>query len=202
MYLVVFNAKSAFPELRIKCAEDIYTFLQSTFTCISIMYSQCWFLSILIAEIIIIIIKKLLSKRKKRRKTEKKRKKSKSLWYKEIYFSYYKLILHDQANHFIFKSTDLTTHTLTFSKWSCRESISRSPTGCQDPLNASAWRSFRSSSSIASWRPCSLSRASSIFFCQSAERRFSLSHSVLTSSACLRRTLVTFWALSSGDRSK
>lgn len=94
------------------------------------------------------------------------------------------------------------THTLTFSKWSCRESISRSPTGCQDPLNASAWRSFRSSSSIASWRPCSLSSASSIFFCQSADWRFSLSHSVLTSSACLCRSLVTLWALSSGDRSK
>lgn len=72
MYLVVFNAKSAFPELRIKCAEDIYTFLQSTFTCISIMYSQCWFLSILIAEIII-IIKKLLSKRKKKEERQKKK---------------------------------------------------------------------------------------------------------------------------------
>lgn len=76
MYLVVFNAKSAFPELRIKCAEDIYTFLQSTFTCISIMYSQCWFLSILIAEIII-IIKKLLSKKKKKRKEDRKKKKEK-----------------------------------------------------------------------------------------------------------------------------
>lgn len=74
MYLVVFNAKSAFPELRIKCAEDIYTFLQSTFTCISIMYSQCWFLSILIAEIII-IIKKLLSKKKKKRRQKKKERK-------------------------------------------------------------------------------------------------------------------------------
>lgn len=94
------------------------------------------------------------------------------------------------------------TRTLTFSKWSCRESISRSPTGCQDPLKASAWRSFRSSSSIASWRPCSLSRASSIFFCQSADCRFSLSHSALTSSACLCRSLGTLWALSSGDRSK
>lgn len=92
--------------------------------------------------------------------------------------------------------------TLTFSRWSCRESMSRSPTGCQDPLNASAWRSFRSSSSMASWRPCSLSRASSIFFCQSADCTFSLSHSVLTSSACLCRSLVALWALSSGDRSK
>ena len=108
----------------------------------------------------------------------------------------------EQANYFMLRNTDILTHTLTFSKWSCRESISRSPTGCQDPLNTSAWRSFRSSSSIASWRPCSLSRASSIFFCQSADCRFSLSHSLLTSSACLCRSLVTFWALSSGDSSK
>lgn len=108
----------------------------------------------------------------------------------------------EQANCFILRNIDILTRTLSFSKWSCRESMSRSPTGCQDPLNTSAWRSLRSSSSIASWRLCSLSRASSIFFCQSADCRFSLSHSVLTSSACLWRILVTLWALSSGDSSK
>lgn len=108
----------------------------------------------------------------------------------------------ERINYFILRNTDILTHTLTFSKWSWRESISRSPTGCQDPLNTSAWRSFRSTSSIASWRPCSLSRASSIFFCQSADCRFNLSHSVLTSSACLWRSFVTLWALSSGGSSK
>lgn len=92
--------------------------------------------------------------------------------------------------------------TLTFSRWSWRESMRRSPTGCHDPLITSAWRSLRSNSSVASWSSWSLSRASSIFLCQSAECRFSFSHSVLTSSACFRRSLVTFWALSSGGSSK
>lgn len=92
--------------------------------------------------------------------------------------------------------------TLTFSRWSWRESMRRSPTGCQDPLITSAWRSLRSSSSVASWSSWSLSSASSIFLCQSAECRFNFSHSVLTSSACFRRSRVTFWALSSGGSSK
>lgn len=92
--------------------------------------------------------------------------------------------------------------TLTFSRWSWRESMRRSPTGCQDPLITSAWRSLRSSSSVASWSSWSLSRASSSFLCQSAECRFNFSHSVLTSSACFRRSRVTFWALSSGGSSK
>lgn len=92
--------------------------------------------------------------------------------------------------------------TLTFSRWSWRESMRRSPTGCQDPLSTSAWRSLRSSSSSASWSSCRLSRASSAFLCQSAECMFNLSHSVLTSSACFCRSRVTFWALSSGRSSK
>lgn len=78
----------------------------------------------------------------------------------------------------------------------------RSPTGCHDPLITSAWRSLRSSSSVASCSSWSLSRASSIFLCQSAECRFNFSHSVLTSSACFRRSRVTFWAFSSGGSSK
>lgn len=92
--------------------------------------------------------------------------------------------------------------TLTFSRWSCSVSIRRSPTGCHDPLITSAWRSLRSSSSVASWSSWSLLRASSIFLCQSAECRFNLSHSLLTSLACFRRSRVTFWALSSGGSSK
>lgn len=91
--------------------------------------------------------------------------------------------------------------TTVFSMWSCRASISRSPTGCQVALASSAWVSRRSSWSMelcSSWR---CSKAWSTWLCQPLMCPFSRSQRSLTSPVCLRIARAKPRAFSSGVRS-
>lgn len=88
--------------------------------------------------------------------------------------------------------------TMVLSMWSCRESISRSPTGCQVALASSARVSRRSSWSMelcSSWRR---SRARSTWVCQPPTCPFRRSHLSRTSPVCLRMARANPRAFSSG----
>lgn len=91
--------------------------------------------------------------------------------------------------------------TAVLSMWSCRASISRSPTGCQAALASSAWVSRRSSWSMelcSSWRR---SKAWSTWLCQPPVCPFRRSQRSLTSPVCLRIARAKPRAFSSGVRS-
>lgn len=91
--------------------------------------------------------------------------------------------------------------TTVLSMWSCRASISRSPTGCQVALASSAWVSRRSSWSMelcSSWRR---SKAWSTWLCQPLMCPFRRSQRSLTSPVCLRIARAKPRAFSSGVRS-
>ena len=91
--------------------------------------------------------------------------------------------------------------TMVFSMWSCRESISRSPTGCQVALASSAWVSRRSSWSMELCSSWSRSKARSTWLCQPPTCPFRRSHRSLTSPVCLRMARANPRAFSSGVRS-
>lgn len=91
--------------------------------------------------------------------------------------------------------------TMVLSMWSCRESISRSPTGCQVALASSACVSRRSSWSMELCSSWSRSKARSTCVCQPPTCPFSRSHRSLTSPVCLRMALASSLAFSSGVRS-
>lgn len=91
--------------------------------------------------------------------------------------------------------------TTVLSMWSCRASMSRSPTGCQAALASSAWVSRRSSWSMelcSSWRR---SKAWSTWLCQPPMCPFRRSQRSLTSPVCLRIARAKPRAFSSGVRS-
>lgn len=92
--------------------------------------------------------------------------------------------------------------TVVLLMWSCRESMSRSPTGCQQPLTSSGRLRCTSSWSIALCRSWSFSRERSTCSCQPPTCPSSLSQRSRTSAACFRIALATRWAFSSGDNSE
>lgn len=91
--------------------------------------------------------------------------------------------------------------TTVLSMWSCRESISRSPTGCQVALASSARVSRRSSWSMELCSSWSRSKARSTWLCQPPTCPFKRSHRSLTSPVCLRIARANPRAFSSGVRS-
>lgn len=92
--------------------------------------------------------------------------------------------------------------TMVLSMWSCSESMSKSPTGCQRPLTSSGWLRCTSSWSMALCRSWSFSRERSTCSCQPPTCPSSLSQRSRTSAACFRIALATRWAFSSGDNSE
>lgn len=92
--------------------------------------------------------------------------------------------------------------TVVFSMWSCSESMSRSPTGCQRPLTSSGRLRCTSNWSMALCKSWSFSRERSTCSCQPPTCPSSLSQRSRTSAACFRIALATRWAFSSGDNSK
>lgn len=91
--------------------------------------------------------------------------------------------------------------TMVLTMWSCRESISRSPTGCQVALASSARVSRRSSWSMELCSSWSRSRACSTWLCQPPMCPFRRSHRSRTSPVCLRMARANPRAFSSGVRS-
>lgn len=98
-------------------------------------------------------------------------------------------------------TTAVVPLTMVLSMWSCRESISRSPTGCQVSLASSAWVSLRSSWSMELCSSWSRSRARSTWLCQPPMCPFRRSHRSITSPVCLRIARAKPRAFSSGVRS-
>lgn len=91
--------------------------------------------------------------------------------------------------------------TTVLLMWSCKESISRSPTGCQVALASSARVSRRSRWSMELCSSWSRSNARSTWLCQPPTCPFRRSHRSLTSPVCLRMARAKPRAFSSGVRS-
>lgn len=88
--------------------------------------------------------------------------------------------------------------TSVLSMWSCRESISRSPTGCQEALVSSAHVSRRSSWSIELCRSWRRSKARSTWLCHPPTCPFRRSQRSFTSPVCLQIARAKPRAFSSG----
>lgn len=124
-------------------------------------------------------------------------------WLKILKFSKIKKTVQDDSSVCCDRGMDPKCLWLTtvLSMWSCRASISRSPTGCQAALTSSAWVSRRSSWSMelcSSWRR---SKAWSTWLCQPPMCPFRRSQRSLTSPVCLRIARAKPRAFSSGVRS-